>query len=284
MEAGLSDGARAILPAKHSGGGGGNDNEFTMRVAPLDTALLMRRARRFRKFITYEAFKAEDTRRLARARQARAQARSRKESNDEQKRRSNDEAFTKWLSRVKSDRSRPEKRFEVGAMVRLLEPLQLTFEKESRQAKKELEKVTTKLQSAEDGSKEKKKFQEEEKRLRKGLINKRSRTAKPAELFTVHSVVDRMSPPVADQLPPSSSSLEVADADADAAGAAPSAPGAARSTALEVDAAQQQVRAWKSTKAVLYRVTTSDRWSVTIPGHTLVAAIIEEEEDALMFG
>ena len=63
---------------------------FTIRVAPLDTAF--RGARRFRKCITYEAFKAGDTRASPASARLEAQARSRKESNDEQRNGSNDEA------------------------------------------------------------------------------------------------------------------------------------------------------------------------------------------------
>ena len=63
----------------------------------------------------------------------------------------------------------------------------------------------------------------------------------------------------------------------DRAPPSPSEAGSGRPTALEVSTTP------RGKNAVWYRVNTSDRWSVTIPGHKLVAAIVEEEEEDLYF-
>ena len=245
----LSDTA-AVLPPGHEAKAA---TVFTMRVAPLDMDILMRRARRFRKYITYEAFKAEDEQRVARLRKVRAQAKLQKAENDEKKRQLNDRAYDEWLSRVnkeKSLRGKP-KILPKGSLVRLREASKVTLEKESRHAKLLLKDILQDLEKigAEDASKRSE--LEKKKTELVATRNRRFRTVNPSEIFTV--VDFEVDPPFST-----------------------SNTGSRPQTALQVD--NPSITSKQSKKLSYCRLESSDGWQLTVPMQKLVTAISNEDD------
>ena len=245
----LSDTA-AVLPPGHDAKVA---TVFTMRVAPLDVDLLMRRARRFRKYITYEAFKAEDEQRVARQRKVRAHAKLQKAEKDEKKRQINDRAFDEWLSRVNKEKCLrgKQKTLPTGSLVRLREASQVTLEKESRHAKLMLKDIMKDLEKIGVGDASKCSELEKKKTELMATRNRRFRTVNSSEIFTVVDVeVD----------PPSSTSNT----------------GSRPQTALQVD--NSSIISKQLKKLSYCRLESTDGWQLTVPTQKVVTAISDEDD------
>jgi hypothetical protein len=224
-----------------------------MRVAPLDVDLLMRRARRFRKYITYEAFKAEDEQRVARQRKVRAHAKLQKAEKDEKKRQINDRAFDEWLSRVNKEKCLrgKQKTLPTGSLVRLREASQVTLEKESRHAKLMLKDIMKDLEKIGVGDASKCSELEKKKTELMATRNRRFRTVNSSEIFTVVDV----------EVDPPSSTLNT---------------GSRPQTALQVD--NSSIVSKQLKKLSYCRLESTDGWQLTVPTQKVVTAISNEDD------